>query len=146
MHSVNDIKIAIQLFLHCPNFHAGRKALWSNIRKINEQILSEDNFWLTHLLLYGNSNFDLMINRFINEEILWPTPQNFLFEVHGRLKVFRSRRQERLFLYRIMTVLWACVNRKRMCYDVLIFYPDSLHSFEEINHEKPVLKTGALKI
>ena len=83
MHSVNDIKIATQLFLHCPNFHAGRKALWSNIRKINEQILSEDNFQLTHLLLYGNPNFDLMINRLINEEILRPTPPNFFLRSTG---------------------------------------------------------------
>lgn len=35
MHCGNDTEIT-KLFLHFPKFHAGRQALLSNIREINE--------------------------------------------------------------------------------------------------------------
>ena len=95
MHCGNNIEIT-KLFLHFPNLHAGRQALLSNIREINEQILSQDKFQLAHLLLYGNPNFGLIINRLINKKILRPTSRNILFQICEWLKLFIPKQQEKL--------------------------------------------------
>ena len=109
MHCGNDIEIT-KLFLHCPKLHAGRQALLSNIREINEQILSQDKFQLTHLLLYSNPNFGLIINRLINKKILRPTSKNILFQICGWLKLLIPKQQEKLFytLYILRCIDFLC--------------------------------------
>ena len=52
---------------------------------------------------------------------------------------------KKLFLG-IPTVPWTWVNRKYICYTVLIFYPGFLHTSKGGNHCEVVLKIGALKI
>ena len=61
----NDTETTTYFFLHCPSFHTPRQTLFSNIRNINEQILSHGEDQLIQMFLYGNPNFNLTVNRLI---------------------------------------------------------------------------------
>ena len=61
----NDGETTTHFFLHCPNFHTPRQTLLSNIRNINDQILSCGEDQLIQAFLYGNPNCNLTVYRFI---------------------------------------------------------------------------------
>ena len=61
----NDTETTIHFFLHCPIFHIPKQTLLNNIRNINKQILSQGEVQLIQMLLYGNPNCNLAVNRLI---------------------------------------------------------------------------------
>ena len=59
----NDTETITHFFLHCPIFHTPRRILLSNIRNINEQILSHAEDQLIQVFLYDNPNCNFIVNR-----------------------------------------------------------------------------------
>ena len=62
---VNDTERQHTFFLHCSSFLTPRQNLLNNIRNISEQILSHGEDQLVQTFLYGNTNCNLTVNRFI---------------------------------------------------------------------------------
>ena len=64
-----DNESIIHFFLHCPIFDNIRATLFRNIRGIDNDILNQDEFTITQILLYGHINY----SNHTNTEILETT-------------------------------------------------------------------------
>ena len=53
-----DIETTVLYFLHCPIFSDGRSIFFSNIRSIDENILSGGDSRISETLLFGISSFN----------------------------------------------------------------------------------------
>ena len=58
-----DIESTAHYFLHCGLFNFARTTLFNSIRNINPDILNRSDSEITRLLLYGDPNFSLDINK-----------------------------------------------------------------------------------
>ena len=60
-----DIESINHFCLHCPEYCEARQTFFDNIERIDEIILSQNEYLLTHLLLYGKPKRNSNVNAFI---------------------------------------------------------------------------------
>ena len=66
----NSIESTEHFLLHCPNFSNSRLILFDDLQKLNINIFPFSISSLSRLLLYGNSDFDIILNRKILEAVI----------------------------------------------------------------------------
>ena len=57
-----ETESTLYFFLHCQNYTTLRRALMTDLKNFNDTIMSLNENDLLHVILYGNKNFDNIMN------------------------------------------------------------------------------------